>query len=116
MKKVNNGPIPSTQKMLYMFGIAKLYFKLDLKTDIYHSCVIPNDTEYTALKSEYTDFEFWVIYVKLQSALKTFRALMNVIFRDTIDNLVVLYLDDIRSFRNFGEEHFQHVCNVLVRL
>jgi hypothetical protein len=41
---------------------------------------------------------------------------MNAIFRDVIDEWVVIYMDDILVFSNNKEEHAGHVCEVLSRL
>lgn len=45
----------------------------------------------------------------LRNAPATFQALMNSIFRDCIDEFVVIYLDDILIFSDSREEHLDHL-------
>jgi len=52
----------------------------------------------------------------LTNAPAVFQALMNDVFRDMLDVLVVLYLDDILVFSRSAEEHVQRVRMVIQRL
>jgi hypothetical protein len=52
----------------------------------------------------------------LTNAPRTFQALMNEVFRDYVDNFILVYLDDVFIFSRSEEEHKQHVRMVLQRL
>lgn len=52
----------------------------------------------------------------LTNAPAVFQHMMNDIFREYLDNFVVIYLDDILIFSNNEEEHEKHVCLVLQKL
>lgn len=54
--------------------------------------------------------------IGLKNASATCQALMNSIFRDIIDNFLVVYLDDLLIYSNSREEHIRHLCTVLQRL
>jgi Reverse transcriptase (RNA-dependent DNA polymerase) len=41
---------------------------------------------------------------------------MNEVFRDYVDNFILVYLDDVLIFSRSEEEHKQHVGMVLQRL
>lgn len=56
------------------------------------------------------------MHMGLRNAPATFQALMNSIFRDCIDDFIVIYLDDILIFSESREEHLHHLRIVLPRL
>lgn len=114
--KHNNAPIPRTDEMFDRLGRAKYYSKLDLKTGFHQIRVNSADIEKTAFKTKYGHFEFLVMPMGLRNAPATFQALMNGIFRDCIDDFIVIYLDDILIFSESREEHLHHLRIVLSRL
>lgn len=52
----------------------------------------------------------------LRNAPATFRALMNSIFYDYIDDFLVNYLDDLLIYGQSTEKHIMHLCKVLSRV
>jgi hypothetical protein len=52
----------------------------------------------------------------LTNALATFCTLMNDIFREWLDDFVVVYIDDILIYSGSLEEHAEHLCKVFQRL
>lgn len=52
----------------------------------------------------------------LLNAPATFQSLMNIIFCDFIDDIVVIYLDDIVVYSNTSDEHLEHLENILSTL
>jgi RNase H-like domain found in reverse transcriptase/Reverse transcriptase (RNA-dependent DNA polymerase) len=52
----------------------------------------------------------------LMNAPATFQTLMNDIFRDLLDECVIVYLDDILVYSNNAEDHERHLRTVLQRL
>lgn len=114
--KHNNSPIPRTDEMFDRLGRAAFFSRLDLKTGFHQIRIAPADIEKTAFKTKYGHFEFLVMPMGLRNAPATFQALMNSIFRDCIDDFVVVYLDDILIFSESREEHLNHLRIVLSRL
>lgn len=114
--KHNNAPIPRTDEMFDRLGQAQYFSKLDLKTGFHQIRIAPEDIEKTAFKTKYGHFEFLVMPMGLRNAPATFQALMNSIFRDCIDDFVVIYLDDILIFSASKEEHLKHLRIILTRL
>ena len=53
---------------------------------------------------------------ELTNALVVFQQMMNDIFREYLDHLVVICLDDILIYSKNKEEHEHHVCLVLEKL
>jgi hypothetical protein len=52
----------------------------------------------------------------LTNALATFCTLMNDIFREWLDDFVVIYIDSILIYSNSMEEHVEHLRKVFQRL
>lgn len=114
--KHNNAPIPRTDEMFDGLGQAQLFSKLDLKTGFHQIRIAPEDIKKTAFKTKYGHFEFLVMPMGLRNSPATFQTLINSIFRDCIDEFVVVYLDDILIFSDSKEEHMKHLRIVSTRL
>lgn len=52
----------------------------------------------------------------LCNAPATFQSLTNSVFRDLIDEFIVVYVGDLLEFSNTLEEHYTHLKTVLERL
>jgi hypothetical protein len=78
---------------------------------------VKNFHEYrTAFITKYGQFEFNVMPFGLANAPAVLQAWINSVFRDMINNYVLIYLDDIVIFSNSREEHNIHIKQVLERL
>jgi hypothetical protein len=63
-----------------------------------------------------SQYENLVMPFGLMNAPAVFQEFMNAIFRDVIDERVIIYIDDILIFSNNKEEHTSHVREVLSQL
>ena len=95
---------------------AKFFSKIDLTTGYYQIAIDEQDRYKTAFRTRYGHYEFNVMPFGLCNAPATFQTLMNDIFRDLLDDYVVVYIDDILIFSKTKEDHEQHVREVLERL
>lgn len=102
--------------MFDKLGEASYFSKLDLKTDFHLIRISPKDIKKTEFKIKYGYCELLVLPMGLQNGPATFHALMNGIFRDIIDDYLVIYHDDILIYSNSREEHLQHLRTALQRL
>ena len=50
------------------------------------------------------------------NAPATFQRMMNILFKEELDNFIVAYLDDILIFSKTLEEHIQHIIRALEKL
>ena len=71
--------------------------------------IAEKDIPKTALATRYESFEYMVMPFGLKNAPSTFMSMMNSIFRQYLDQFVVVYLDDIFLYSNSKEEHLKHL-------
>jgi hypothetical protein len=76
----------------------KIFTKLDLRGAYNLLRIRPGDEWKTTFHTRYGHFEYMVIPFGLTNAPAVFQHLMNDIFREYMDEFVVVYLDDILIF------------------
>ena len=70
---------------------------------------IPPTSTSTAFRTRYGHFEFLVLPFGLTNAPATFMHLMHSIFREQLDDFIVIFLDDILVYRRDLSSHVAHV-------
>ena len=114
--KKNRYPLPLISGLLEQLGRAKIFTKIDLR-GAYNLVRIKEGDEWkTAFRTRYGHFEYNVMPFGLTNAPAIFQHMMNDIFREHLDDFVVIYLDDILIFSKNEEEHERHVRLVLEKL
>jgi hypothetical protein len=74
------------------------------------------DIPKTCIRTRHGSFEFLVMPFGLTNAPSTCQAVMNDVFREYLDDFVMVYIDDILIFSRTEEDHFRHVKLILERL
>ena len=111
-------PLPLINETLDRLQGAQFFTTLDLK-DAYHRIRIRAGDEWkTAFRTRYGHFEYNVMPFGLTNAPATFQAYINRALSDMLDDLCVVYLDDILIYTHSDniEEHWAAVKKVLERL
>ncbi|GBG82726.1 hypothetical protein CBR_g36254 [Chara braunii] len=90
--------------------------KIDLCSGYHQTRVAAADQPKTAFRSRFNHYEFTVMPFDLTNAPATFQRAMNDIFRDILEQYVLVYLDDILVYNCTLEEHLRHLRDVLDRL
>ncbi|GBG61895.1 hypothetical protein CBR_g23845 [Chara braunii] len=94
----------------------RFFTKIDLRNSYHQIRVAAADQPKTAFRSRFGHYEFTVMRFGLTNASATFQRAMNDIFRDILEQYVLVYLDDILVYSRTLEEHLRHLRDVLDRL
>ena len=112
----NHYPIPLIADLFDQLSGAKYFTKLDLRSGYHQVRIAEGDEPKTTCVTRYGAYEFMVMPFGLTNAPATFCTLMNNVFRDFLDNFVVVYLDDIVVYSRTLEDHVKHLQMVFLRL
>jgi len=72
--------------------------------------------ELSAFNTRYGQYEYLFMPFGLRNAPSTFQRVINIVLKDLVDRLCVIYLDDILIYSRSVEEHLEHLDQVLSRL
>ena len=91
--------------MLDKLGKARHFTTLDLASGYHQIAVKESDIPKTAFRAQRGQFEFIVIPFGVTNAPTTFQRVMNSLFKEELDDFILVYLDDILIFSRTLEEH-----------
>ncbi|MBW0582017.1 hypothetical protein O181_121732, partial [Austropuccinia psidii MF-1] len=103
-------------QLLTVFNGSTIFSKIDLCGAYNLLRIKEGDEHLTAFRTKYGSYEYLVMPFGLTNAPVSFQNLVNDIFSDFFNVLIVVYLDDIMVFSSSEEEHVKHVASVLQRL
>jgi hypothetical protein len=113
LKKItikNHYPLLLISNFLEQINQAKIFTNFDLR-GAYNLVDIKktSDKWKTIFHTRYGHFKYNVMPFGLTNALVSFKHMMNDIFKEFVDDFVVIYLDDILIFSKTSKEHENHV-------
>ena len=96
-------------KTLNRFNKFKWFIKLDLK-NIYYWIRIKRDDEWkTTFCTCYEHFEYQIMSFELINAFAIFQIYINKTLRKFVNNIYVIYLNDILIYNKNSAKHWRHV-------
>ncbi|GBG64943.1 hypothetical protein CBR_g48691 [Chara braunii] len=112
----NSYPMPRADELFDRLAGNRFVTKIDLRSG-YHQIRVATEVQpKTAFRSRFGHYEFTVMPFGLTNAPATFQTAMNDIFRDILEEYVLVYLDDILVYSRTLEDHIRHLHDVLQRL
>jgi hypothetical protein len=109
----NNYPLPRIDDLFDQLKDVKIFSKIDLRSGYHQVRIKDEDINKTSFRTRYGHYEFMVVSFGLYNAPVVFMCLMNGVFKDYLDKLVIVFLDDILVYSKTKEEHVQHLRMVL---
>jgi hypothetical protein len=101
----NKYPLPRINDLFDQAGGAKIFSKLDLRSSYHEVRIMDEDINKTVFRTRYGHYEFIVVPFRLTNAPTTFMCLMNSIFSQYLDNIVLVFIDDILVYSKIEEAH-----------
>ncbi|KAF8047205.1 hypothetical protein N665_3149s0002 [Sinapis alba] len=112
----NKYPLPQIDELWDQLHGAKWFSKFDLASGYHQIPVAHDDIRKTAFRTRYSHFEFVVMPFGLTNAPAAFMKMVNCIFREYLDEFVIIFIDDILVYSKTKEDHERHLWAVLGRL
>jgi hypothetical protein len=112
----NKYPLPRIDILFDQLAGAKVFSKIDLRSDYHQIKIKPCDIPKTAFSTRYGLYEYLVMSFGLTNAPAYFMYLMNLVFMPELDKFVVVFIDDILIYSKTKEDHANHIRVVLQRL
>ena len=113
---LNKYSLPLMTKLRERVAGATVFTKLDLRDGYQLIRIRKGDEWKTAFRTCYGHYEYKAMPFGLVNAPATFQAMMNTIFREFLDHVVVVYLDDILIYSKSLEDHKALIKLVLALL
>ncbi|GJZ91516.1 putative reverse transcriptase domain-containing protein [Tanacetum coccineum] len=92
---------------------SSVYSKINLRSGYHQLRVRNEDIPKTAFRMRYGLYEFQVMPFGLTNAPAVFMDLMNRVCKPKLDKFVIVFIDDIRIYSRYKEEHANHLRIIL---
>ena len=105
----NKCPLPLIDILFDQLVGAKVFSKIDLRSDYHQIKIRPCDIPKTAFSTRYGLYEYLVMSFGLTNAPAYFMYLMNSVFMPELDKFVVVFIDDILIYSKTEEDQANHL-------
>jgi hypothetical protein len=109
----NKYPLPRIEDLFDQLKGARLFSKIDLRSGYHQLRMRLSDIAKTAFTTRYRLYEYTVMSFGLTNAPAYFMYLMNKVFMEYLDKLMVVFIDDILVYSRNEEEHEEHLRLVM---
>ncbi|GBG69312.1 hypothetical protein CBR_g4011 [Chara braunii] len=109
-------PMPRSDELFDRLAGNRFVTKIDLRRGYHQIHVAAADQPKTAFRLRFSHYEFTVMPFGLTNAPTTFQWAINDIFKDILEQYVLVYIDDILVYSRTLEEYLRHLRDILDRL
>lgn len=102
-------PLPRIDDLFDQLQGAKVFSKIELRFGYHQLQIKSNDVPKIAFCTQYGHYEFLIMSFGLTNAPVAFMDLMNRVFRLYIDQLIIVFINDILVYLKRSEEHKDHL-------
>lgn len=112
----NKYPLPRIDDLFDQVQGAKVFSKIDLRSDYHQIRIKEEDIYKTSFCNRYGQCKFVVLPFGLKNAPATFMSLIHGIFQPYLDKFLLIFIDYILIYSKNQEEHKEHLRIVLQTL
>lgn len=112
----NKHHLPRIYDLIDQLVGACIFSKIDLRSGYHRIRVKDEDIWKTAFRTRYVHYEYSVIPFSVSNASNVFMEYINRIFHPYLNQLVVMFIDDIPVYSKSDEDHVGHLRTVLQML
>ncbi|POW02060.1 hypothetical protein PSTT_12070 [Puccinia striiformis] len=112
----DRSPLPNVDELVRLVASGKVFSILDQTNAFFQTRMWDADIPLTAVKTPWGLFEWCVMPMGLTNAPATHHARLEEALGELINDICVVYLDDIVVFSDSFPQHEEHVQRVLERL
>lgn len=117
-RKLNNKtiqerfPIPNIDELLDKLGKAQYFTTLDLASGFHQITMHKDSIEKTAFSTNHGHFEFLRMPFGLKNAPTTFQRMINEVLKECINQICLVYMDDVIIFSTTLDDHIINLRKV----
>jgi hypothetical protein len=112
----NKYPLSQIEDLFDQMKGASIFSKIDLRSGYHQLKIWESDIPKTVFCTRYGSYEYTMMSFGLTNALAYFMYLMNKVFMEYLDKLIVVFINDILIFSKTEEEYEKHLRLVLEKL
>ena len=101
----NKYPLPRIDILFDQLAKAKVFSKIDLRSDYHQIKIRPENIPKTTFSTRYGLYEYLIISFVLTNAPAYFMYLMNSVFMPELDKFAVVFIDDILIYSENEADH-----------